>query len=111
MISAFEKLPQERQQRMVDQAIKQMREDREKMIANGGAPQAGTNQIILSEELRQKVTTMGLKTFYSESSAQTKAELAPLLEEMQQMMQGGRMFRGGPRSEEHTSELTPRGTP
>lgn len=97
MISAFEQLPPERQRRMVDQALKNMREQREKMAANGGTPPpSGTNQIVLSDELRDKVTKIGLKTFYSESSAQTKAELAPVLEEMQQMMEGGRLM-GGPR--------------
>lgn len=91
MIAAFEGLPADRQKRMVDQAMKNMREQRDKMAASGRIPRtANTNQVVLSDELRDKVTKIGLNTFYSQSSAQTKAELAPLLEEMQRMMENGR---------------------
>jgi hypothetical protein len=98
MLGAFEELPQEKRKRAVDEAVKRMRETREKMTASGGTlPAAGTNGVALSPELQQQVTTIGLKSFYSESSAQTKAEMAPLLEEMQRMMESGMLMRGGPR--------------
>ena len=87
MIAAFEEMPPDKRQRVVDQAVKQMKEAGENQ-----AP--GTNGMILSPELQEQVTKIGLKSFYSQSSAETKAELAPLLEEMQHMMESGRMMRG-----------------
>ncbi|MEJ0089444.1 MAG: hypothetical protein WDM80_06840 [Limisphaerales bacterium] len=72
--------------------MKRMKEANEKMAAAGQVPPPGRNG--LSPELQEKVTKIGLQSFYSQSSAQTKAELAPLLEEMQHMMESGRMMRG-----------------
>ena len=98
MINAFQDLPQDRRQRVVNQAVRQLKEQRAQMGA-GQMPQGtntmGTNNIVLDQELQDRVTKIGLQTFYSQSSAETKAELAPLLEEMQQTMQSGRMLRGG----------------
>jgi hypothetical protein len=93
-LTAFENLPADKRQRVVAQAVKQMKDQREKMIATGQLPPQGTNGMVLSQELQDKVAKMGLQSFYSQSSAQTKAELAPLLEEMQRTMQTGRMLRG-----------------
>jgi len=92
MLNAFEDLPAEKRQRVIDQAVRQMREAREKLAASGGAPPEKGEP--LSPELQERVTKIGLKSFYSQSSAQTKAEVAPLLEEMQRTMESGRMFRG-----------------
>ena len=78
--------------------MKEMKKTRDSL--EGGEPGASvrTNRPPeLSEELQQKVVTIGLKSFYSESSAQTKAELAPLLEEMQRTMEKGKLFHGGNR--------------
>ena len=64
--------------------------DPSQMRGPGGDPQMQE----LNPELQKKVITTGLSTFYSQSSAQAKAELAPLLEEMQRSMERGAAFRG-----------------
>jgi hypothetical protein len=91
MIAAFEDLPEEKRKRTVDQAMKRLREQQQQ---GAFGESNGTNAPPLSPELEAKVRTIGLKSFYGESSAQTKAELAPLLEEMQRNMESGRPFRG-----------------
>jgi len=93
-ITAFENLPADKRQRVVNQSIKQMKEAREKMAATGQMPPPGTNGVVLSQDLQDEVTRIGLQSFYSQSSAQTKADLAPFLEEMQRTMESGRLLRG-----------------
>jgi hypothetical protein len=68
-----------------------MKAAQEKLAAGGGPPDA--NHPPISPELQEKVMKLGMQSFYSQSSAQTKAELAPLLEQMQQVMQNGRLMR------------------
>jgi hypothetical protein len=93
MITAFEELPVERRRKAVDDALKQLHEAQQRS-ADPRTALGGTNAPPISEELQKKVATIGLKTFYSQSSAQSKAELAPLLEELQRQMQSGRFMRG-----------------
>ena len=94
MLTAFEDMPADKRQRVVDQAVKQMKAAQDKLAAGGQLPPPSPNGLALSPELQEKVTKIGLQSFYSQSSAQTKAELAPLLEEMQRLMESGRMMRG-----------------
>jgi hypothetical protein len=98
MLNAFEQMPEDRRRRAVTEAVQRLKTTRENFAKTGELPpQSGTNNATMSPELQQKMATIGLKTFYSQSSAQAKAELAPLLEEMQRMMESGLLFRGGPR--------------
>ena len=92
-ITAFENLPADKRQRAVNQAMKQMKEAREKMAATGELPPPGTNDVMLSQDLQDEVTRIGLQTFYSQSSAETRAELAPFMEELQRTMESGRVLR------------------
>jgi hypothetical protein len=102
MIQSFEQLPEEKRRRAINDAMRELQRARNAMEKEDRSfvrRTDSTNQPPeLSEELQQQVVTLGLKSIYSDSSAQTKAELAPLLEEMQRAMESGRLFRGpGPR--------------
>lgn len=95
MLAAFEQLPEDKRHKAIDDAMRHLRDEQNRIQADEGDPNAGTNgEPVLSPELQAKIRTIGLKTFYSQSSAQTKAELAPVLEELQHVMESGRPFRG-----------------
>jgi hypothetical protein len=95
MLTSFEQLPEEKRRKTIDDALKKLKDARDQMAGGPGAGQGGgTNSPpVLSAELQAKVRSIGLKTFYSQSSAQTKAELAPVMEELQRVMESGRPFR------------------
>ena len=97
MLASFEQQAPEKRQRAIDDAIKQLRKERDNPSQKSKEPNPNDTNAppVLSEELQQKVTTIGLNSVYSTSSAETKAELAPLLEEIQKTMESGRMFHGG----------------
>lgn len=100
MISGFEQLPEDQRKRVVADSMRRMKEAREKLESGEIDPSQmrgpGNDPRMqeLSPELQKKVITAGLSTFYSQSSAQAKAELAPLLEEIQRSMERGAAFRG-----------------
>ncbi len=89
MLNSFEQLSDEKRKRAIDRAVKQMRSAREGEMA---PPEGADRPPEISPELQKKIVSTGLKTFYLNSSAQTKAEVAPLLEEIQRAMESGRLF-------------------
>ena len=89
MLASFEQLPEDKRKQALERAVRQMRNRREE----GGRPSdEGNGPREASPELQKKIIEVGLRTFYRESSAQTKAEVAPLLEEIQHTMESGRLF-------------------
>ncbi len=96
-IASFEKQPADRRRKAIADALQQLREDAGATNNLASTNNPGTNTIVLSEDLQKKVAMMGIQTVYSSSSAETKAELAPLLEEIQKNMESGRLFRQGRR--------------
>jgi hypothetical protein len=77
---------------MIDDALTNLRADNQQ-AGGTGAARRGTNGPPISPELEAKIRTIGLQSFYSQSSAETKAELAPVLEELQHSMESGRILR------------------
>lgn len=94
MLAGFEQLPEDKRRKAVSDALRDLRKARE--AALDGEPSElridRNRPPELSEELQQKVVKIGLQAFYTESSAQTKAELAPVLEEMQRLMEDGKLL-------------------
>ena len=94
MLTAFEQLPPEKRQKAIQDSLKRMREARNDP-RNASQWQGKDAPPPLNPELEKRAATVGLGAFYSQSSAQTKAELAPLLEEIQRSMESGRLMRPG----------------
>lgn len=76
MMESFNEMDREERKRLVERSLKTMREER-------GAP-ARLEEA--DPEVAEKITEAGLKAYYEDASAETKIDLAPLLEEMQRSM-------------------------
>ncbi len=86
-LDAFDGLPADQRQAYIDQLVEHLKATHELMTdREPGQTNStfGTNSPPeLSAKLKRSAQTIGIKTFYMESSAETKAELAPFLEELQ----------------------------
>ncbi len=81
VMKAFNQMSREERQRVVDQARKDMQRNRVE----------GQNMERLQErdeKVFQQVVEKGLGAYYEDASAETKMDLAPLMEEMQQRING-----------------------
>lgn len=91
VLNAFEKLPDGQRWRAIDDAMHQIKATHRLVTDHEpGHPEGmyGTNPPpVLSVELENRARMVGFRTFYVESSAQTKAELAPLVEELQHQLE------------------------
>jgi hypothetical protein len=81
MMKAFNQMSHEERQKIVDQSLKDMRRQ----------DADGRNMDRLQKEDEQvfhQVVEKGLGAYYEDASADTKLDLAPLMEQMQQRMRG-----------------------
>ena len=76
MMQSFNEMDREERRRIVDRSLKRMQEER-----------GGPGRLEEADpEVAEKITEAGLKSYYQDASAETKIDLAPLLEEMQKSM-------------------------
>ena len=78
MMEALNKMERPKRQMFVNRTLKEMRE------REGEEPPRRAED----EAAAQKIINQGFKSFYSEASAETKLDVAPLIEEMQKNLQG-----------------------
>lgn len=87
MMVAFNDMDRDERKKVVDQTLRRMRndqsEDRQALERLEGR----------DREMFEKISNEGFRAYYEEASAETKMDLAPVLEEMQKHLGGGR----GPR--------------
>jgi hypothetical protein len=93
-LDTFDGLPSDRRKQFIDDLTTHLRETHQLMTDREPGEVTsmyGTNSPpLLSAKLERSARTIGIKTFYTESSAETKAELAPFLEELQNETEGGK---------------------
>ncbi len=77
MMEALNKMERPKRQQFVSRTLREMRE------RDGEERQRDTED----EAAAQKIIEQGFKSFYSEASAETKLDVAPLIEEMQKGLQ------------------------
>jgi hypothetical protein len=87
----FEKWPKDRQRQEIDKAMKELRAHAANPEGRPLSGLNGTNGPLLTPELDQKIRTIGLNSLFSQGSAQTKAQLAPLLIEVQRQFESGQL--------------------
>lgn len=78
MMEALNKMERVKRQQFVTRTLKEMRE------RNGEERERDPED----EASARKIIDQGFKSFYSEASAETKLDVAPLIEEMQKNLQG-----------------------
>lgn len=79
MMEGFNKMEPEKRKKFVKQALEDMKKH------EGEMPPDMPEKLDANAE---KMINQGLKSFYSEASAETKMDLSPLLEQMQKNLQG-----------------------
>ena len=78
MMDAFNQMDPARRKAFVDRAVEEMKKH------EGEGPPPGVD-----EQMNQRFIDQGMKSFYTDASADTKLDLAPLIEQMQRNLQGG----------------------
>lgn len=82
-MNALNDMDRDERQRLVEQTLKEMREAQR---------QVGGREFDepIDEAAMQRIIDTGMATYFSEASAETKIDLQPVIEQMQEILQSGR---------------------
>jgi hypothetical protein len=86
MMDAFSQLPDDQRKKIIDDAVNKLKQG---VQNNNGGDDGKDGPPPLSPELEQKVRAIGMQALFTQSSAETKAELAPLVEQMEIQIRNG----------------------
>ncbi len=93
MMEALDALPASERRRFLKQGMEEM--------LDGGAGRGGRQAKGLGDELVAKVAEQGMRAYFQGASVDTKLDLAPLMEVMNEVMQGLRGNEFGPPRHHH----------
>lgn len=88
-MEALDQMPEEQRKRFVEQGLKEIREGRT------GEEMERAQE--MDNNLLTKISEEGMRAYFDKASADTKLDLAPLMEAMNEVMQGLRGNEFGPR--------------
>ncbi|MBC8125771.1 MAG: hypothetical protein H8M99_01305 [Gloeobacteraceae cyanobacterium ES-bin-144] len=89
-MKALDAMKPEQRKRFVEQGLKE--------IENGRTQEGMERADAMSDELLEKISSEGMRAYFEKSTADTKLDLAPLMDAMNETMQGLRGNEFGPRS-------------
>jgi hypothetical protein len=97
VLNAFDNLPDDQRKRAIDDTLQKLKQTHQLVADHEPGHEEGmygTNlPPVLSPALENRARMLGLRTFYAESSPETKAELAPFVEELQHQLQAARKLQ------------------
>ena len=84
MLPAFEFLPDDIQNRALDESVKRLRGERASLSMS-------TN--VIPDVMLEQIRSAGLQSYFENATSLKRAEVAPLFEELHHMMESGDLFR------------------
>lgn len=88
-MEALDQMPEEQRKKFVEQGLKEIRE--------GHTEEEMARASEMDDNLLTKISEEGMRAYFDKASADTKLDLAPLMEAMNEVMQGLRGNEFGPR--------------
>jgi hypothetical protein len=88
-MQALDQMPEHQRREFVEKGLKE--------IQNGRTEEEMARAMEMDQSLLQKISQEGMRAYFDKASADTKLDLAPLMQAMNEVMQGMRGNQFSPR--------------